>query len=147
MTVPFTNGVSAERGTSRLRHRWHRLPTNQLCASIGTMTSPRQLRSCSPLWRHVSDPFPWQAPICFIKNVAFETKHYDFCATHERCLSQLKRLYPMAFNNFTHQQSNVCVPIVFSFLLLLWMFSQNNVRSSVMFSLSHVVFGLGIVTS
>ena len=25
MTVPFTNGVSAERGTSRLRHRWHRL--------------------------------------------------------------------------------------------------------------------------
>ena len=26
MTVPFTNGVSAERGTSWLRHRWHRLP-------------------------------------------------------------------------------------------------------------------------
>ena len=39
--------------------------TNQSALRIGTMTSPRQLRSCSPLWRHVSDPFPWQAPICF----------------------------------------------------------------------------------
>ena len=29
MTVPFTNGVSAERGTSRLRHRWHRLGRNE----------------------------------------------------------------------------------------------------------------------
>ena len=33
MTVPFTNGVSAERGTSRLRHRWHRLGVVLLCAA------------------------------------------------------------------------------------------------------------------
>ena len=24
MTIPYTNGVSAEQGTSRLRHHWHR---------------------------------------------------------------------------------------------------------------------------
>ena len=35
MTVPFTNGVSAERGTSRLRHRWHRLQNTRRLGLYG----------------------------------------------------------------------------------------------------------------
>ena len=41
MTVPFTNGVSAERGTSRLRHRWHRLGLDLLITQTDRFSLPK----------------------------------------------------------------------------------------------------------
>ena len=46
MTLPFTNGVSAERGTSRLRHRWHRLIDNILQLSLDS-------KDPKPFWRFI----------------------------------------------------------------------------------------------
>ena len=51
--APFTNGVAAERGTSRSRHRWHRLVTHVSVHSdeLSTTRHCSQANECELRWK------------------------------------------------------------------------------------------------